>query len=619
MKYFEGKDGFVWWRGVVEDRFDPLELGRCKVRIFGFHPEDKQLVPTKDLPWSAPMVSLDPGRSHSTGPKEGDWIVGFFLDGEAAQFPVMMGIVPGIPEKPADPSKGFNDPRPDSLLEGHKVPREPKKLQQHDDGSGNDKEEISPKSRFPDERFLKEPDTTRYERGWQDGEIEKTIVPLKIENVKIGQTNVPCSYHIPGVGSDKFSAPYFFTEPETPYNAKYPYNHVYFSEGGHIIEVDDTPNFERLHWYHRTGSFKEIHPNGLTVEKIVDDEYRIVLKSRYTHIEANNFETIDWGKKTHVNKDNKSGCHYDISVGKGSNFNILTEKGEVNFYVNGDINIYATGNVNVKCDHNLVAEVGGDAAITVKGNLTSNVEQCARVHVERDLVTTVNGNVSTNVEGNVIENIKGNFIRNVVGVITDTAESITRTATSMRDDAFVDHTVNTYSVNQTSSEVQINTGSHNIKCTSASHLDAENIYRNATEAISDYAFDNIHQHANNVVAQGDTSCVRTAGSAISDVGETYNLGALYANVRIAQEGDPDDPENHTGSYLIECDTFSAHGTGACSLAGETSVQLVSGAGDALVSAHGTANVVGDKVQMTSAAGGSGSGSQVYAGDNQLDD
>jgi len=24
---------FVWWQGVVEDRVDPLMLGRCRVRI----------------------------------------------------------------------------------------------------------------------------------------------------------------------------------------------------------------------------------------------------------------------------------------------------------------------------------------------------------------------------------------------------------------------------------------------------------------------------------------------------------------------------------------------------------------------------------------------------------
>ena len=35
------KDGFWWWLGVVEDRLDPLKLGRCRVRILGYHIDNK--------------------------------------------------------------------------------------------------------------------------------------------------------------------------------------------------------------------------------------------------------------------------------------------------------------------------------------------------------------------------------------------------------------------------------------------------------------------------------------------------------------------------------------------------------------------------------------------------
>ena len=33
---------FVWWQGVVEDRNDPLKLGRCRVRILGYHTDNKE-------------------------------------------------------------------------------------------------------------------------------------------------------------------------------------------------------------------------------------------------------------------------------------------------------------------------------------------------------------------------------------------------------------------------------------------------------------------------------------------------------------------------------------------------------------------------------------------------
>ena len=41
LEHFQGKDGYIWWHGVVEDRKDPLFLGRCRVRILGWHTENK--------------------------------------------------------------------------------------------------------------------------------------------------------------------------------------------------------------------------------------------------------------------------------------------------------------------------------------------------------------------------------------------------------------------------------------------------------------------------------------------------------------------------------------------------------------------------------------------------
>jgi len=31
-----------------------------------------------------------------SAPRVGDWVVGFFMDGESGQFPIMMGVLPGI-------------------------------------------------------------------------------------------------------------------------------------------------------------------------------------------------------------------------------------------------------------------------------------------------------------------------------------------------------------------------------------------------------------------------------------------------------------------------------------------------------------------------------------------
>jgi len=102
MAEFMGKDGFVWWQGVVEDRYDPLYLGRCRIRILGWHTEDKTDMPTESLPWAYPVQPIISAAQTGvgispTGPVEGTWVVGFYRDGEQAQEPVFFGTLGGIP------------------------------------------------------------------------------------------------------------------------------------------------------------------------------------------------------------------------------------------------------------------------------------------------------------------------------------------------------------------------------------------------------------------------------------------------------------------------------------------------------------------------------------------
>jgi hypothetical protein len=95
MENFIGKDGFVWFIGVVEDRADPLGLGRCKLRIFGWHTDNTSELPTEDLPWALPMYPINNSKAFSA-PRIGEWVVGFFMDVASGQAPVMMGIIPGL-------------------------------------------------------------------------------------------------------------------------------------------------------------------------------------------------------------------------------------------------------------------------------------------------------------------------------------------------------------------------------------------------------------------------------------------------------------------------------------------------------------------------------------------
>lgn len=110
MSDFSGKTGFIWFVGVVENRMDPLGLGRCQIRAFGWHddgnPQSKMNIPLTDLPWATPLLPCNNSKSFSS-PELGDWVVGFFMDGVSAQFPVMMGVLPGYtPSK--DDLSSFN-------------------------------------------------------------------------------------------------------------------------------------------------------------------------------------------------------------------------------------------------------------------------------------------------------------------------------------------------------------------------------------------------------------------------------------------------------------------------------------------------------------------------------
>lgn len=98
MQRIFNKDGFNWWIGVVEDRMDPEKMGRCRVRIFGYHTDSKIILPTKDLPWATPIQPITSAAisgigSSPLGPVEGTWVIGFFLDGEDMQQPAIFGTI----------------------------------------------------------------------------------------------------------------------------------------------------------------------------------------------------------------------------------------------------------------------------------------------------------------------------------------------------------------------------------------------------------------------------------------------------------------------------------------------------------------------------------------------
>lgn len=105
---FAGKNGFIWFVGVVEGRDDPLKAGRLRVRIIGWHDGDTNKLPTEKLPWAQISVPVNSSRNLSL-PKEGEWVHGYFLDGKAGQQPLITGVIPGVISKTAKTPNGATD------------------------------------------------------------------------------------------------------------------------------------------------------------------------------------------------------------------------------------------------------------------------------------------------------------------------------------------------------------------------------------------------------------------------------------------------------------------------------------------------------------------------------
>ena len=104
---------FTWFIGVIEDVIDPKKRNRVKVRCFGYHTDDKGILPVVDLPWATVMMpntspSVDGiGMNHQL--LEGSWVVGFFRDGPSAQDPIVMGSMASFTEEAPNTEKGFTD------------------------------------------------------------------------------------------------------------------------------------------------------------------------------------------------------------------------------------------------------------------------------------------------------------------------------------------------------------------------------------------------------------------------------------------------------------------------------------------------------------------------------
>ena len=346
MAGFMGKDGFVWFVGVVEDRQDPQKLGRVRVRCLGHHTEDNVKLPTADLPWAHPMNPITSATVSGVGQTplgvvEGTWVVGFFQDGEDAQQPIIMGTLPGVPA--SLPRKGGDKGFQDTL-------------------NGN-----YPKYTETDVNRLAVNDTDNPHPTLTLRKADRDLVvgTAQIDGVTKGvaQTKSDLDTAISGQWS----------EPVTDYNSTYPHNHVYETEGGHLREFDDTVGAKRIHERHASGTAYEVFDNGTKVTRVVSDNYQITAEDDFVHIKGTGRQSYDKGLRVRVNGSGTSGNNYNIEVGNGSNLNIEVNGGNINLTTlntgadGGDVNINASRDLNMQVARNMNVNIIGNNVENVAG------------------------------------------------------------------------------------------------------------------------------------------------------------------------------------------------------------------------------------------------------------
>lgn len=210
---------------------------------------------------------------------------------------------------------------------------------------------LDPNGKYP--LYTREPDTNRLARHEQ---IQKTIV-YKKEVAR--ETGVETARSVT------------WDQPPIPYNAKYPYNHVMQSESGHTMEFDDTTNSERVHLYHRTGTFFEIDANGTRVTRIVGDDYEILERNGHIHINGSAHLTVDGA--SHILVRNS----LNIDVHGVTNIRVFND---VNMEVSGNMNVAVRETFNLKADK---VKIEGNS-VDIKANGPMNINSTADMNILTD-------------------------------------------------------------------------------------------------------------------------------------------------------------------------------------------------------------------------------------------
>jgi len=311
-----GISNFFWFHAIVEDVKDPLTTGRVRVRCFGYHDSDKMKIPTEHLPWAFVMSPTTSASVSGIGftPHalvQGSQVIGFFRDGANAQHPIVMGSIPGHIKELPDFETGFSDP----------------------DG------------KYPLEDRIGTPDVNQLAGS------SHADAPYRINREESLRKDIETAR------GDLWS------EPSSQASPVYPNNKVMETTSGHIVELDDTENVERIAISHKSGTYIEIGPDGSVSRKSVSGETHI--------IDADSNIFVGGDSRIHIqnNLDSVVGESVDILV-KNGNVKITVSNGSVDLNVDGDCTATIGGSMTANIENDINIDAKGSGRIRSSERMT---------------------------------------------------------------------------------------------------------------------------------------------------------------------------------------------------------------------------------------------------------
>ena len=266
FEYGKGIRNPLFFVGVIEENVDPRKEGRVKVRAFGVHGLNTD-IPRDELPWAICVKGdYDPNGSPGLGlPALNSFVFGMFLDGESAQQPMVLGLIPTQYTQVIDPeANGWGT-----------IPRSNAELLMR--GSAPEDYGQPQNSRRSRAEYMHETSTADQNAN-------------RVEEVEIA-------------GSERT-----WTEPPPGAQTSYPFNRV-IESGAHVIELDDTPDAERILIYHKEGSYMQIDARGVVINKAVSDQYDIMDRNEHKVVggQGGGFSTVTINGNSYVKvKGNKT-------------------------------------------------------------------------------------------------------------------------------------------------------------------------------------------------------------------------------------------------------------------------------------------------------------------------